>query len=852
MPNELKSFSEIFNERIFRITDYQRGYAWGTDQLVDFWEDLINLPQGKNHYTGLLSIKKADTTSSEYDEDRWLINKGYKLYHIVDGQQRLTTFSIFVHEILMFISQLHSGKTEDEIYFCDSSLKEIREKYVSRKRPPNLIITTFLFGYEVGNPSSKFLIHKIYDEPNGGTVEESFYTKNLANAKKFFRENIKALYDKYGLEEVEILFHKLTQQLMFNIHDIDSDYDVYVAFETMNNRGKRLTNLELLKNRLIYLTTLFDKDCLDDDDRERIRKDINEAWKEIYYQLGRNVEPLSDDEFLRAHWITYFHYSRKRGDDYIHFLLRRFSAKNVFSEHSVSTEEEHDTPLSDEEADYTIDYFTEEQEDIPATVVTPMEIDRYVKNLQHFAEYWYYSWFPYDKGYLATEDEKTYIDRLNRIGIGYFRPLVVAAMSLKDSTTSLERCNLYKAIERFIFVFFRLAGYQANYLSSDYYNKSRQLLRGELQIATITESLNLLVDDDKTAIDSFVARVKKMFNSGGGFYSWWGLRYFFFEYEAMLTGKRGLQRDGIMTSWRLFTTSEKDKVSIEHILPQTPTEWYWENQFRDYTEEEINILSGSLGNLLPLSQSINSSLQNDSFEEKKNPKNKKRRGYVNGSHSEIEVANKRDWTAQCIYDRGMRLLEFISERWSIQITDEQKRNLLNIEFVNDGRQPRPELLRTSPKDYALYLSECLKSHYNFPWVERHEDKVLCTTPGVDAIKSNSSQYPWDGGRLVIYEFECGAPSGVCVTCKISTRADRECEEIFNKSIAHSDFTNVTYGKNGTPKPTKRRRRVIVFSRELFPADEMSKGLQETMNNFSQALDSLLNGDIRNFENIILS
>ena len=144
-------------------------------------------------------------------------------------------------------------------------------------------------------------------------MEESFYTKNLANAKKFFRENIKALYDKYGLEEVEILFHKLTQQLMFNIHDIDSDYDVYVAFETMNNRGKRLTNLELLKNRLIYLTTLFDKDCLDDDDRERIRKDINEAWKEIYYQLGRNVEPLSDDEFLRAHWITYFSLFKETG-----------------------------------------------------------------------------------------------------------------------------------------------------------------------------------------------------------------------------------------------------------------------------------------------------------------------------------------------------------------------------------------------------------------------------------------------------------------------------------------------------------------------------------------------------------
>ena len=29
---------------------------------------------------------------------------------------------------------------------------------------------------------------------------------------------------------------------------IDNDFNVFVAFETMNNRGKRLSNLELLKN----------------------------------------------------------------------------------------------------------------------------------------------------------------------------------------------------------------------------------------------------------------------------------------------------------------------------------------------------------------------------------------------------------------------------------------------------------------------------------------------------------------------------------------------------------------------------------------------------------------------------
>ena len=46
---------------------------------------------------------------------------------------------------------------------------------------------------------------------------------------------------------------------MFNVYEISDDFDVFVAFETMNNGGKRLSNLELLKNRLIYLTTLYGK-----------------------------------------------------------------------------------------------------------------------------------------------------------------------------------------------------------------------------------------------------------------------------------------------------------------------------------------------------------------------------------------------------------------------------------------------------------------------------------------------------------------------------------------------------------------------------------------------------------------
>jgi len=171
----------------------------------------------------------------------------------------------------------------------------------------------------------------------------------------------------------------------------------------------------------------------------------------------------------------------------------------------------------------------------------------------------------------------------------------------------------------------------------------------------------------------------------------------------------------------MFTNVEKDKFTIEHILPQTPNKWYWRNQFRQYEDNEIKILSASLGNLLPLAQSINSSLQNDSFYDKKNPSSAGRRGYINGSHSEIEVAKEIDWNAQNIMERGHKLLKFLSTRWGIELSDDQKKQLLHIDFVNDGRVVIPEL----PEEFIIQPIKVL--------VEK-------TVPIVTAKVSNENDY----------------------------------------------------------------------------------------------------------------
>lgn len=217
--NELESLQSIFKDRLFRIPDYQRGYAWTVKELKDFWEDLVNLSADKLHYTGVFTLKKIEDTiwKSWYDEG-WLIEgRRYRPFYVVDGQQRLTTFVIFIQSVYQLLRSLpqNKGKRDEDIYLGAFSLKEIREQYLVVHKPPHFIIRTYKFGYEDDNPSFEFLKYRIFGAQGGGTIEETFYTLNLENAQEVFRKNLYIYHANNGISGVEKLFTKATQNLMF-------------------------------------------------------------------------------------------------------------------------------------------------------------------------------------------------------------------------------------------------------------------------------------------------------------------------------------------------------------------------------------------------------------------------------------------------------------------------------------------------------------------------------------------------------------------------------------------------------------------------------------------------------------
>lgn len=681
MTNGLDSLAKIFNKKLYRIPDYQRGYAWGESQLRDFWEDLVNLRFDKGHYTGLLTFKihNGDLDPSE----KQLVDNGYEKYDVVDGQQRLTTCIIFLNAIIAFAREISPKKKDDEIALGLESVKDIVAQYICKMNPSG-IIKSYLFGYSVDNPSQDYLKYRILQVENSDQhVEETYYTKNLNYAASFFRNNIKE-YVGESSEKLSDLYKRLTTKLLFNINYISDDFDVYVSFETMNNRGKSLTNLEILKNRLIYLTTLFDSSK--DNECRELRKKINEAWKEIYFQLGRNPEySLSDDEFLRAHWIIFFKYTRKRGDDYIKFLLDFFSHRKV-QQQVIVDEHQEACPVeeswdNDEDDDDVSDAASE-----GAKNLTLQDINKYVESLKTLAVKWYEIHFP-DKIDSLSLERKKRLDRLNRIGCGYFKPLIM--VSIMKNASNID--ELLDSIERFIFIIFRLGAAQSTYASSYYYNKAHDLynnVKGCSVDAIIKDLKSDIAKKMELAIKNFVAKTEERFETEG-FYKWNALRYFLYEYEMSLQNKK----DGMLNKFRSWSTFVNDKakktISIEHILPQTIPEdesnTYWKDRFVIYTDEQLRFLTGAIGNLLPLQTNINSALQNDSFDNKKSGEGKRTRGYRDGSNSEVEVAQNAEWTAKEIKDRSCKFVEFLATRWGVIMTEEQKEILVHLSFLNESK-----------------------------------------------------------------------------------------------------------------------------------------------------------------------
>ena len=673
MEQQLYSLSKLFTERLYRIPDYQRGYAWTEKQLKDFWGDLLQLERDKNHYLGVLTLEQVPKKTVEtWRDDYWIVDsKSYSPYHIVDGQQRLTTAIILIQSIIESV--------EEGTRLNYNTLDEIRKRFIYDSKDEG-ISRSYMFGYERDNPSYEFLKTKIFLEPSGSseTPQETVYTHNLEFAKCFFKKKLEAL----TLDDKESTYRKLTQNLLFNIYTISTDIDVFVAFETMNNRGKLLSYLERLKNRLIYLSTKFE---VEDYEKEKLRNSINETWKSMYHHLGRNKsKPLDDDLFLSNHFMIYFKtpigfedeesivdvepinnrvYRRRPRINYSAYLLeRKFTVKSIMSTNA-------DTDISTQNED--------EKETLSLN-----DIYSYVRSLQSCVELWYRVLNPSDSDF--STEEKLWIDRLIRLSRrnDFFPAAPLIMVFFQKEKRQEERLKLLKALEGISFL--ELLNRHRYHLLYFYELHTPDMLELAVKLSKDSVTSEKIIKDLEeirhkiTNHKKFLPDVIQEFQSNG-FYKWRGIKYFLYEYDLSLQAKSRTERQKL--DWTQF--NRYDYETIEHIYPQKPRKECWTSKFSPFSPAQKSVLRHSLGNLLPLSKTKNSSFSNGCFIDKISNENNAV-GYRYGSYSENEITKYKDWTAKEILERGLKLLDFMEKRWSIPLgSRDHKVDFLNLKFVEE-------------------------------------------------------------------------------------------------------------------------------------------------------------------------
>lgn len=655
MNDQLMSLQRIFTDSLYRIPDYQRGYAWEEKEVNDFWNDLKRLQDENNHYVGVLTLEPVcEEEYSKWIDDLWLIkSRSYRPYYVVDGQQRLTTSILLIMAILEIMREKNISRLN---YFTE---EQIENRFIKEFKDENHA-SSYMFSYTTDNPSYKYLIDCIYQgKLNIGNSQETLYTSNLEWAKGFFKEKLNCM----DLEGLEKIFKKVTQHFLFNTYEISSDIDVFVTFETMNNRGKRLSYLELLKNRLIYISTLFD---VDDDIKSRMRRDINLCWKTIYHLLGVNKErKLQDDDFLNAHFLLYFckdlnSVEFNRGfyhpfGMYEYLLERHFVPQNVNTE-KLST-------------NYVFDYIESLKGGIQCwTQINNPEYSNFSDEIKEYLKKIYYLCQDNYGGF-------AYYSRNSRM----IKVLLMACLERNEKEASLLK--FLKALEKHLFYiqfiprecYLRSEDIELNYLDI-----LLKLKSGDLTLTGIREKINKVCEKISNSIEIRKKLIK--YYSRNGFYDTEFLRYFLCEYEVSLmkTSKNEsekLNRD-------IMYTENRD--SIEHIYPQNARQKYWQEMFHEFNQKQRNSLRNSLGNFVAISRPKNSKLGNKSFPEKRGTK-QNTVGYMYGTYSEMEISNNFEkWGAKEILERGIHLTHFIQSRWGLKIGDKKEiQEFLGLKFLEE-------------------------------------------------------------------------------------------------------------------------------------------------------------------------
>lgn len=275
----------------YAVPHYQRDYTWNQDQWAELWNDITTAFNGnKEYFLGSFVLNTENLDSQG-------------LYEIVDGQQRLTTFTI-LFSVIRDLAKHYGQNPSDVAYAAMGLTHQANTDKASRAATKASTLVVHL-----SEPDNYFLRLNDKDHPTFHekiqkegppllTKEERQPYKadsRLTKGKKFFTRKVleEFLNDDQGFVRLErFVTFCMTKLILLRIA-VGSDNDAYLLFETLNDRGLDLSISDLVKNRLLL-------GCSSNEDK---KKRVLNKWNELIARLGKSR--FLPHDYLRFYWCAF-------------------------------------------------------------------------------------------------------------------------------------------------------------------------------------------------------------------------------------------------------------------------------------------------------------------------------------------------------------------------------------------------------------------------------------------------------------------------------------------------------------------------------------------------------------------
>jgi hypothetical protein len=270
----LSTIRKIFAGNTIIVPDYQRAYSWVTPK-----KDLKRVTQTDVFLTDLEQYINSNAASQFYFGHFLFEKKDNTVYNIIDGQQRLTTIVIFLAALFNRLKAIRLLTEEEETAYEDIIKRKSKIHFSTVKYDDQLF--------------KDYVICQTKTNRNNLETESA---KRIVAAFEFFRTQLADQDEAYLVK----MLNAITGATC-TTHIVRNESEAIQMFIFQNNRGKKPTNLEVIKAQFMYTAHLHGGH-----DSAAIISEVTRRFEKIYRAISEIEYKVTEDEVLLFTLRVYF------------------------------------------------------------------------------------------------------------------------------------------------------------------------------------------------------------------------------------------------------------------------------------------------------------------------------------------------------------------------------------------------------------------------------------------------------------------------------------------------------------------------------------------------------------------